>query len=46
MQFPGKLMDQIWEKMLKNLILGPILACLSQISAPQIFFAGFTFTIS
>ena len=37
MQFQGKLMNQTW-KIAKNLVLGPILACLTQIWATKFFF--------
>ena len=39
-------MIQTWENGKKNLVLDPILACLAQIWAPKIFFAGFTTTSS
>ena len=44
MQFKGKLMNETSENGKKKLILGPILAHLAQIWAPQNFFVGFIYT--
>ena len=37
-------MNQTWENGKKNIISGPILACLARIWAPKTFFADFTST--
>ena len=45
-QFKRKLMNQTSQKKAKNLILGPMFACLAQIWAPEIYSKGFTSTNS